>query len=282
MRRACLLLLLGPILLAPFALRAASDPEDKPGSRDPGLFSRMPGFHIYSYEELEFDRFEFPVASGKTQAVEGRRVSVNYYANEGIKLPSAIQVTRNYTNAVKAIGGKVVYEYEDGGRNYTTFQVAKGNVESWAFVEGSGNGMYSVTVVEKEAMRQDVVANAAAMAGSIRDTGKVALYGITFDTDRAEVRPESDATIAEIAKLMKNDARLSVYVVGHTDNSGAFDHNVKLSQARAASVVKVLTTKHGIAAARLAPFGAGPVSPVASNATPEGRAKNRRVEIVAQ
>lgn len=282
MRRACLLLLLGPILLAPFALRAASDPEDKPGSRDPGLFSRMPGFHIYSYEELEFDRFEFPVASGKTQAVEGRRVSVNYYANEGIKLPSAIQVTRNYTNAVKAIGGKVVYEYEDGGRNYTTFQVAKGNVESWAFVEGSGNGMYSVTVVEKEAMRQDVVANAAAMAGSIRDTGKVALYGITFDTDRADVRPESDAAIAEIAKLLKNDARLSVYVVGHTDNSGAFDHNVKLSQARAASVVKVLTTKHGIAAARLAPFGAGPVSPVASNATPEGRAKNRRVEIVAQ
>ncbi|MFN7987545.1 MAG: OmpA family protein [Thermoanaerobaculia bacterium] len=282
MRRGCILLFLVPALVAPFALRAASDPEDKPGSKDPGLFSRMPGFHIYSYEELEFDRFEFPVASGKTQAVEGRRVSVHYYANDGIRLPSAIQVTRNYTNAVKAIGGKVVYEYEDGGRNYTTFQVAKGNVESWAFVEGSGNGMYSVTVVEKEAMRQDVVANAAAMAGSIRDTGKVALYGITFDTDRADVRPESDATIAEIAKLLKNDARLSVYVVGHTDNSGAFDHNVKLSQARAASVVKVLTTKHGIAAARLAPFGAGPVSPVASNATAEGRARNRRVEIVAQ
>ena len=110
MRRGCILLFLVPALVAPFALRAASDPEDKPGSKDPGLFSRMPGFHIYSYEELEFDRFEFPVASGKTQAVEGRRVSVHYYANDGIRLPSAIQVTRNYTNAVKAIGGKVVYE----------------------------------------------------------------------------------------------------------------------------------------------------------------------------
>lgn len=282
MRPSRLLLLLVPALFAPLALLAASDPEDKPGSRDPGLFSRMPGFHIYNYEELEFDRFEFPVANGKSQAVEGRRVSVNYYANEGIKLPSAIQVTRNYTNAVKAIGGKVVYEYEDGGRNYTTFQVMKGNVESWAFVEGSGNGMYGVTVVEKEAMRQDVVANAAAMAGSIRDTGKVALYGITFDTDKADVKPESDAAIAEIAKLLKNDARLSVYVVGHTDNAGGFDHNVKLSQARAASVVKVLTGRHGVAPTRLTPFGAGPVSPVAPNATPEGRAKNRRVEVVAQ
>ena len=282
MRRACLSLLLGPILLAPLALRAASDPADKAGSRDPNLFSRMPGFHIYNYEELEFDRFEFPVASGKTQAVEGRHVHVDYYANDGITLPSALQVTRNYTNSVKAIGGKVVYEYEDGGRYYTTFQVVKGNAESWAFVEGSGNGMYNVHVVEKEAMRQGVVANADAMAGSIRDTGKVALYGITFDTDKADVKPESGPALAEIVKLLKGDPRLAVYVVGHTDNAGAFDHNVKLSQARAAAVVAVLTTKHGIAAARLTSFGAGPVSPVASNATPEGRAKNRRVEIVAQ
>ncbi len=110
----------------------------------------------------------------------------------------------------------------------------------------------------------------------------MALYGIYFDTDKAELKPESEPTLVEISKLLKADAKLKLFVVGHTDNVGTFDHNLKLSQASAAAVVAALTKKHGVAAARLTPFGAGPTSPVASNAAEAGRAKNRRVELVAQ
>ncbi len=261
---------------------SAADPNDKPGSSDPALFSRMSGFHIYNYELLDFDRYEFAVGPGKTEAVEGRHTYVDYYANDGIKIPSALQITRNYANAAKAIGGETVYEFEDGGSQFLTLKVVKENVEAWAAVEAAGNGMYKIHVIEKELMRQDVQANAESLAGSIRASGRAAVYGIYFDTGRSEIKPASEQAIGEIAKLLKSDPGLKLYVVGHTDNVGAFDYNVKLSQSRAAAVVGALTGKHGIAPARLTPFGAGPTAPVAANTSEEGRAKNRRVELVAQ
>ncbi|MBI5552015.1 MAG: OmpA family protein [Desulfobacterales bacterium] len=260
----------------------AGDPKDMPGSGDPPLFSRMPGFHIYNFVRLEFDRYEFAVGQDKKQAVEGRHTYVDYYANEGIQVPSALQITRNYTNAIQAIGGQAVYEYEDGGGQFLTLKVVKEDVELWAAVEAGGNGMYKIHVIEKELMRQDVQANAENLARSIRATGKAAVYGIYFDTGKSEIKPASEQAIGEIAKLLKADANLKLYVVGHTDNVGAFDYNVKLSQARAVSVVGALSGKHGIAAVRLTPFGAGPTAPVAANTSEEGRAKNRRVELVAQ
>jgi OmpA-OmpF porin, OOP family len=131
-------------------------------------------------------------------------------------------------------------------------------------------------------MSQDVVADANALAQGIKDSGKAAVYGIYFDTGKAEIKPASEPSLKEIAKLLQAQPKLGLYVVGHTDNAGAFSYNIKLSQDRAASVVKALVGRYGIAAARLQPFGAGPVAPVASNQVEEGRAKNRRVELVAQ
>ena len=127
-----------------------------------------------------------------------------------------------------------------------------------------------------------VTIDAAAMATDISTTGHVALYGIHFDTDKADPKPESQSTLQEIAKLLKQDASLKLFIVGHTDNVGLFDYNVDLSQRRAASVVRELTTKHGIAATRLKPAGVGMLSPVAPNDGEDGRAKNRRVELVKQ
>jgi outer membrane protein OmpA-like peptidoglycan-associated protein len=120
------------------------------------------------------------------------------------------------------------------------------------------------------------------MAKGIASDGHVALYGILFDTDKTDIKPESAATIAEIAKFLKQGAGVKLYVVGHTDNVGLYDYNMGLSQRRAAAVVTELTTKHGIPAARLKPAGSGPLAPVAPNETEEGRAKNRRVELVKQ
>jgi OmpA-OmpF porin, OOP family len=269
------------LIQVPFVF-AAKDPNDRPGSKDPDIFSRMTGFHISSYEAVEFDRYEFKTGSAKTEKVEGRRTFVAYTANEGVTHPSGLQVIRNYVNAAKALGGGQIYEYEDGGTQYSTIRIIKEDKEVWAEVSGANNGMYNVQIVEKQLMKQDVVANADALSGSIKETGRVAIYGIYFDTGKADLKPASDPALAEIVKMLKADAGLKVYVVGHTDNVGQFANNVKLSQDRATSVVNALVSKHGIATARLTPFGAGPTSPVASNKTDEGKAKNRRVELVAQ
>lgn len=261
---------------------ATGDPNDIPGSKDPDLFSRMTGFRISSYEALDFARYEFKTGADTTEKVEGRRTFVAYYANEGITHPSGLQVTLNYVNAAKAIGGDKVYEYEDGGIEYSIIRIIKEDKEIWAEVSGANNGMYNVQMVEKQRMKQDVTANADALSVSIKETGRVAVYGIYFDTGKADLKPESEPALAEIVKMLKADASLKVYLVGHTDNVGQFANNIKLSQDRAASVVNTLVGKHGIAAARLTPFGAGPAAPVASNKNDEGRAKNRRVELVAQ
>jgi len=276
-----LLLLMFGLILFNLTL-AASDPNDTPGSKDPDIFSRMPGFRISSYETLEFDRFEFKTGATKTEKVEGHRTFVGYTAKEGMTPPSGLQVIRNYINAAKALGGGQVYEYEDGGTQYSTIRIIKGDNEVWAEVSGANNGMYNVQLVKKQLMKQDVIANADALARGIKETGRVAVYGIYFDTGKADLKPSSDPALAEIVKMLKADANLKVYVVGHTDNVGQFASNVKLSQDRAASVVNALASKHAIATARLTPFGAGPTSPIASNKTDEGKAKNRRVELVGQ
>ena len=139
-----------------------------------------------------------------------------------------------------------------------------------------------VDVAEVRPMETDriVFVDAAQMERSIASTGRVALYGINFDTDRAEPRPDSRPTIEEIAKYLRANAGVSVVVAGHTDSQGAFDHNVDLSRRRAAAVIAMLTRDFGIPAARLTAFGAGMAAPVAANDSDQGRAQNRRVEIV--
>jgi OmpA-OmpF porin, OOP family len=127
-----------------------------------------------------------------------------------------------------------------------------------------------------------VTVNAAAMAKAIAESGRVALYGIYFDTNRAELKPESQAAIQEVAKLLKGDSALKLLVVGHTDDVGGYDANMALSERRANAVLQELTGRHGVALGRLRAVGVGMAAPVASNETDEGRAKNRRVELVKQ
>jgi flagellar motor protein MotB len=151
------------------------------------------------------------------------------------------------------------------------------------FPETKDHSLVLLDVIESVPMdRGMVTVDAAAMAKDIAATGRVALYGIHFDTDKADIKPESAPTVKEIAALLAADPALKLYVVGHTDDVGGFDYNTRLSQRRAASVVRALTAEHGIAAARLEPAGVGLLAPVAPNDTEEGRAKNRRVELVEQ
>jgi outer membrane protein OmpA-like peptidoglycan-associated protein len=129
-------------------------------------------------------------------------------------------------------------------------------------------------------MKQEVAANAEALMNDITTTGHAAVYGIFFDTDKTDIKPESDPALSEMAKLLRGNPSLNVFIVGHTDSVGTLDHNMKLSLARAEAVVNALVTKHGIAGARLAAQGVGSLAPIGSNKTEDGKAKNRRVELV--
>ncbi len=138
-----------------------------------------------------------------------------------------------------------------------------------------------VDMVETKPMETKMVTvTSEEMARGLESSGKIALYGIYFDTDKADVKPESKAALEEMAKLLKTFPDLRVLVVGHTDSTGDREYNMGLSRRRAEAVVKSLRESYGIAASRLVPAGVGMLAPVASNRTEEGRAKNRRVELV--
>jgi OmpA-OmpF porin, OOP family len=273
--------MLVPLAALAFA-SAALGQDDVAGSKDyPGV-TRMPGYFIYDYQEQPFDSFTFHVKVGnssKDQAVEGHRYDYRYNLKEGATMPSPLQILRNYQNAARAVGGQVMFSSEDN----TTLNISKDGKEAWIAVQTSNapSGMFILmNIIEKEGMKQDVTMNADAMMQGLSETGMVAVYGIYFDTAKSDIKPESEPALAEIAKLLSAHPELRVYIVGHTDMVGEPTANVKLAQARAQSVVTALSTKNGIPPSRMISFGAGPYAPVATNRTEEGRAKNRRVELV--
>jgi OOP family OmpA-OmpF porin len=144
-----------------------------------------------------------------------------------------------------------------------------------------GQALAQLVVVSPDAMEKKMAfVNSDDMKQALRDSGKVTLYGLYFDTDKDVVKPESQPTLAEIAKLFSSEPALRLHVAGHTDNRGKPEYNLDLSRRRAASVVQELTSKYAISANRLDAFGCGLYSPIASNAAEDGRAKNRRVELV--
>lgn len=269
-----------PVLVCMFLIAGTTEAisqEDAKGCKDHPLFTRMPNFYIRLYEGSEFDRHEFSSESGDI-AVEGKKTVLYYSLKDGAKGPSVVAIVRNHINAIKRIGGAVVYD--GGGR--ATMKVTKGNQEIWVGVHVAAVYEYRLDIVEKGEMRQDIIATAEGMTNEITTTGHTAMYGIYFDTEKSEINPESESSLKEIAKMLKQNVTMKLFVVGHTDNVGGIGGNMTLSKARAESVVKELTTKHGVDAGQLAAHGVGSLSPVASNATEEGRALNRRVELVAQ
>jgi len=134
-------------------------------------------------------------------------------------------------------------------------------------------------VTGQQVADQMVVVKASEMAKQLAATGVVDIYGILFDVDKTDIKPESKATLDQVAALLKSEPKLNLEISGHTDNTGTPDHNVKLSQGRANSVVAALVKSYAIAPQRLHAKGYGQTKPVADNATDDGRAKNRRVEL---
>jgi OOP family OmpA-OmpF porin len=273
-----------PLILAAVATvlgagAAAAETADAKGCKDNALFTRMPGSYIYNCKEQSFAAHEFSTGTPQATTVEGHLWQITYYPQPTLtSKPSELQILRNFENAAVKIGAKVL----PARKGRATFRLLQDGRDLWIDVWAEFTGKYGFFIVEKQAMAQDIVANAAALANDLKTTGHVTVEGILFDTGKATIKPESAKAVEEVAKLLAADPALKVYVVGHTDTVGLLDANMKLSQERAEAVVQALIKTHSIAAARLKSFGDGPYAPVASNDAEAGRARNRRVELVKQ
>ena len=302
-------------LLSLFNLRAA----DLPGSKDSPFVSRFEGSSIVRYKAANYDTLNFWKADKEGKLVsppvtaEGKLVRVGYDIPKG--QASSLEVYRNYENALKESGFEIQASVPVGGDFVQGLSAQRGLPGlNWAASQNdyyiyatktdpAGKVHISVTVVELVSDQIDVLKNgdtavfvdsiqekavgkkmvdgtSSDMAKQIAATGSVNLYGIYFDTDKTDIKPQSKPTLDEVGKLLAGDAGLKLKVVGHTDNVGTAEYNNSLSLRRAQAVAGALVHDYNIAAERLTALGAGFTQPVASNDTEEGRAKNRRVELV--
>ena len=242
--------------------------QDVTGSTDHAMFSRMPGFYISDYGVEEFASEEFVDELGNDRTIEGKKTLIRYECacNE-----SPLRIIRNYANAAAKVGGKS-YEYSD---NSLYINIVKGPHETWVNVWASTD-VYMLTIVEKGEMVQDITATW--MLDELNRSGRVTLY-IRFDTGKSTIRPESRPVTDEIIHLMQETGSLKLSVEGHTDDVGTEESNLILSENRAAAVVEAIVAG-GIDKSRLSKAGYGESKPIADNSTEEGRAQNRRVELV--
>lgn len=272
-----LILAVGLFVLAPSAALAQQDVE---GSKDHPMFSRFPNYFISEYDAQDFGAHEYRTADGDRK-VEGRFWRIVYTIKEGARKGGPLEIARNYTGLMTKRGGARLAEDMDSSGGYTTANMKVGNTTVWLQIDAAGAGEYYIlTIVEEGALTQKVEFTAAQLAAALAEKGSVALRGIQFDTGKATITAESAETLAQVGELLKSDAGLKLEIQGHTDNVGNQAANLKLSQDRAASVKAYLVTNFGIAGDRLTAAGFGDSKPVADNASAEGRAQNRRVELV--
>lgn len=278
-----LVLALWALLLV--AVTGAASAQDVRGSKDHPLLTRFPGSIITEYTK-NFNAVDFAVGTNpdgqpKRQSVEGNATQILYFYKDVNKQPSPLEVIRNYQNAIKGIGGEVVYERmpKDGDAGETTLKVETGGKLVWVRVEpgyGAPTNYYRLYVVETAAMQQVVSANK--LLDELNKNGFIALY-INFDTNKSDLKADGQATVREIVTMLKSAPQMKISIEGHTDNVGGAASNKTLSEARAKSVMNAVVAG-GIAANRLAAAGFGAEKPIADNRSEEGRAKNRRVELV--
>ena len=303
---ACLAALACIVIASP---PAAAQQRDVAGSRDyPGI-GRFGGSVITGYQVKDFDAARMQAAAfkdGKAEKplkLEGRVTRVAYRTGPG---PSILEVSRNFENQLKGAGFETLLACDTDqcggipfseqidvlpvpqmwidGFNFRYFAAHKKSdgADIYASVVTSKNNDDVTTelVVAVVGAMENKMVDAAAMAKGLGEKGHIALYGIYFDTDKATLKKESAPTLAEMAKLLGGQPQMRVFIVGHTDSQGAYEHNMTLSRQRAEAVAAALSGSYRVARDRLFTAGVGYLAPIGSNATEDGRALNRRVELV--
>jgi len=291
---------------------AQSNEKDREGQDHP-LVSRYPGSVIHSYRQVAFDEYILILGkivkkeAEKVDELEGKVTKIVYDVAEG---RSTLEVFRNYEQALTGAGFTVLWQAKgkdefgswgdvrnffgpmhlnDTNQRYLAAHLKRpeeGDVYVALYLnelKSTGSVRTQLHVVEVKPMEQGMIKvelSADQMLQDIERGGRVAIYGIHFDTGKDDAKAESKAAIDEIGKLLKESPQLKILVVGHTDSVGSYDYNLDLSMRRSLSVVNAVVKDHGIAPERLKAAGAGMMSPVATNRTDAGRAENRRVELV--
>lgn len=259
-------------LLAAWAQTPA--PADRAGCVESKIVTRMPGCVISRCENKDFAAASMPRnKSERNHQVEGQLEHTIYRCPAG---KSPLELGRNTETALRNAGFQILYTdvYAGGARFYMTAQ--KG--PHWVNLAVVSDA-YDLTVVKQKQMEQAMTANADGWAEHVKQTGRVSVYGINFDTGKASIRADSEPVLNEVAKMLQGNVSWAVLVAGHTDNVGATDMNLTLSRQRSESVIAWLAG-HGVEKARLVPAGFGDTRPVAPNTDEEGRQKNRRVDLV--
>jgi len=256
---------------------------DIENSKDYYLLDRMQNYNIISYNETEFDSHGFFI-DGKKTPIEGKKYRIEYRHNKSdnrdFEYPTRLQILRNYSNAIKKAGGEIVFERYNSEWGHYTFKT-KESQETWVEVKSSINSAtYTLTIIEKQLMNQEIIIDAEIIKNKIELEGRIAIYGIYFDVGKSIIKSESQPALKQIADYLKSNIGVNCWVVGHTDSDGSFELNSKLSLERARAIKEYLQEKHNIKGNRLFAEGVGPLAPVASNNTEEGKRLNRRVELV--
>ena len=292
---------------------------DMPGSKDSPFIKRFDGSEIVAYKARNYDTLTFLEKDlTKTVVLEGQVIRIIY--GVAPNKTSSLEVYRNYEEELKSKGFEIQHSgsvadlktdnsliqgdvqqggfFTDfwGGAFQNAYDIsaikhdAAGDIHlRVAVVEMTGErgnlktgqvGIIVDSIQVKGVTNKMVDGTASDMSKQLAATGSVNLYGIYFDTNKTDVKPESKPTLDEVGKLLAGDASLKLKVVGHTDNVGTAEYNNDLSMRRAQAVVHELVATYNVSADRLTPLGAGFSQPVASNDTEDGRAKNRRVELV--
>ena len=303
------------VLLCVVALQARAAVHDVSGSKDHRLISRYPNSIIVDYEYRDYDTCNLPTGAiegyrdqyhtKSSLDLEGELTRITYQIEDKT---STLKVISNFEKAFESAGFEMIFgctgrecgmqgtwgyaleqkKLLNGKQQTIRYFIGKKTVSDknvyvavYVMEKSTAKVLVGLNVVETKHMQDDLVAvDISSLQQQLSENGKVAMYGIHFDVDKASLKADSAKTLVAIRQLLEANADLKLYVVGHTDDTGSLQHNLELSQRRAKAVVTELVSKYGIAEDRVSSFGAGPYAPVATNGNETGKAKNRRVELV--
>lgn len=284
------------LCVLPSVAQEWNDPHVQ-GAKEHRLIKFYPQSSVYEYSVADFDSTELMVGHIKAKddpvmaTLEGR---ITKYDSRHKPGTSPLEILRNYEAALKKVGFTTLVAGKgaqlpgapiNADETIGTFRLdVNGKPSVFVSVIGLPDAAAPtsrVTIVDIKSMEQKLEANADAWFEEISKSGRVAVYGINFDTGKSTLRPDSAKMLEEIRKLASGHPDLKLSIEGHTDNVGAAAANRKLSEERANAVKAWLVAK-GVKAGQLATAGHGDAKPLGDNASEAGRASNRRVELVRQ